>query len=148
MIPLMWLDTFLIKHGTSNSRSLFANIKGVEKISQAVIPVFFKQADACLVPRKGFETMIELNPQLGEQLTIVATSPCYILAGVFFRKDFREDIKNLILQTCLKFNTYPSGKQILTLFKAEAFVPFKSSYFDNLLELIKEYEHLQGTKKL
>jgi ABC-type phosphate/phosphonate transport system substrate-binding protein len=147
-VPLMWLDTFLIKQNAACSKQLFSNIKNVDKVSQAVLPVFFKQADACLVSRSGFETMVELNPQLGEQLSILATSPGFVLGGVFFRKDFREDIKNLIMDTCMKFCTYPAGRQIVTLFKAEAFSPFKPSHFETLLDLIKEYKNLQTKKKL
>jgi ABC-type phosphate/phosphonate transport system substrate-binding protein len=147
-VPLMWLDTFLVKQGTCSSRKFFASIKEVNKVSQAVLPVFFKQADACLVSRSGFETMAELNPQIGEQLAIMATSPDFVLCGVFFRKDFRDDIKKLIVDTCMKFCTYPSGKQIVTLFKAESFAPFKPSYFETLLNLTKEYERLQAQKKL
>jgi ABC-type phosphate/phosphonate transport system substrate-binding protein len=146
-VPLMWLDTYLIKQEGLNSRQLFGSIKEVDKVSKAVLPVFFKQADACLVSRTGFDTMVELNPQIGEQLTILATSPGYVLAGVFFRKDFREDIKKLIMNTCVNFYTYPSGRQILTLFKAEAFAPFKPSYFETLLDLTKEYGRLQTQKK-
>jgi len=147
-VPLMWLDTFLVKQGASSSRKFFASIKEVDKVSQAVLPVFFNQVDSCLVSRSGFETMAELNPQIGEQLAIVATSPGFVLGGVFFRKDFREDIKKLIMDTCMKFCTYPAGKQIVTLFKAEAFAPFKPSYFETLLDLTKEYERLQAQKKL
>ena len=147
-VPLMWLDTYLIKQEGLNSRQLFASIKEVDKVSKAVLPVFFKQVDACLVSRSGFDTMVELNPQIGEQLKILATSPGFVLAGVFFRKDFREDIKKLVMDTCMKFCTYPSGRQIVTLFKAEAFAPFKPSYFETLLDLTKEYERLQAQKKL
>lgn len=147
-VPLMWLDTFLVKQGVPSSKRLFISIKEVDKVSQAVLPLFFKQVDACLVSRSGFETMVELNPQIGEQLTILATSPGFVLGGVFFRKDFREDIKKLILDTCMKFSTYSSGKQILTLFKAEAFSPFTPSYFETLLDLTKEYKDLQTQKKL
>jgi ABC-type phosphate/phosphonate transport system substrate-binding protein len=147
-VPLMWLDTYLIKQEGLNSRQIFASIKEVNKVSKAVLPVFFEQVDACLVSRSGFETMVELNPQIGEQLSIIATSPGFVLGGVFFRKDFREDIKKLIMDTCMKFCTYPSGRQIVTLFKAEAFAPFKPSYFETLLDLTQEYERLEAQKKL
>jgi phosphonate transport system substrate-binding protein len=147
-VPMMWLDTYLVKQGLTSSKQFFASIKDFDKVSQAVLPVFFKQADACLVARTGFETMVELNPQIGEQLTIVTTSPGFVLGGVFFRKDFREDVKKLIMDTCMKFDTYASGKQILTLFKAEAFSPFKPSHFVTLLDLLGEYENLQRKRKI
>lgn len=93
-VPLMWLDTFLVKQGVPSSKRLFISIKEVDKVSQAVLPLFFKQVDACLVSRSGFETMVELNPQIGEQLTILATSPGFVLGGVFFERIFGKILRN------------------------------------------------------
>ncbi|MCK7505548.1 MAG: phosphate/phosphite/phosphonate ABC transporter substrate-binding protein [Desulfobacterales bacterium] len=34
----------------------------------------FRQADACVVGRNSYETMVELNPQVGRELKVVASS--------------------------------------------------------------------------
>jgi ABC-type phosphate/phosphonate transport system substrate-binding protein len=142
-VPLMWLDTLLLKRGLPVSKHFFADIKTVNKVSRAVLPVFFKQMDACLVTRRGFDTMVELNPQLGEQLKILDASPIFVLGVVVFRKDFNEDYRNKIIKTAIDFRKLPSGKQILTLFKVDDFFPFHNSDLDTLLGLLEEYKHLQ-----
>jgi ABC-type phosphate/phosphonate transport system substrate-binding protein len=147
-VPLMWLDTFLIKQGLPVSERFFADIKTVNKVSQAVLPVFFKQLDACLVTKRGFDTMVELNPQLGEQLKVISTSPLFVLGLVVFRKDFNEEYRKKIIDTALGFKKLPSGKQILTLFRVDDFFPFQNSDLNTLLELLEEHKHLRSDKKM
>ncbi len=145
-VPQMWLDTFLVKQGLTRSKYFFTNIKEVDKVSQAVLPVFFKQADACLVSRSGFETMVELNPQIGEQLAIQATSPGFILGGVFFRRDFRADIKKLIMDTCMKFSTYSWENKFSPSLRPRPFLHL-SPLILRPCSISKEYADLQSKKK-
>lgn len=145
-VPLMWLDTLLIKKGLPDSKHFFADIKTVNKVSQAVLPVFFKQMDACLVTRRGFDTMAELNPQLGKELTILDTSPIYVLGIVVFRKDFNEEYRKRIIKTALDFRKLASGKQMLTLFRVDDFFLFHNSDLDTLRELLNEYKQLEDTQ--
>jgi ABC-type phosphate/phosphonate transport system substrate-binding protein len=147
-VPLMWLDTLLIKQGLPDSEHFFTDIKTVNKVSQAVLPVFFKQMDACLVTRRGFDTMVELNPQLGKQLRILNASPTFVLGVVVFRKDFNEEYRKRIIRTAVDFNKIPSGKQMLTLFKVDDFFPFHNSDLNTLLGLLEEYKHLQPNKAI
>ena len=147
-VPLMWLDTLLIKQGLPVSEHFFTDIKTVNKVSQAVLPVFFKQMDACLVTRRGFDTMVELNPQLGEQLKILDASPIFVLGIVVFRKDFNEEYRKRIIKTALDFRKLSSGKQMLTLFKVDDFFPFHNSDLDTLIGLLEEYKHLQHNKRM
>ncbi len=147
-VPLMWLDTLLIKQGLPGSGHFFTDIKTVNKVSEAVLPVFFKQMDSCLVTRRGFETMVELNPQLGEQLRILNASPIFVLGVVVFRKDFNEEYRKRIIKTAIDFRKLPSGKQILTLFRVDDFFTFYNSDLDTLLGLLDEYKHLQHNKTM
>lgn len=147
-VPLMWLDTLLVKQGLPVSEHFFADIKTVNKVSQAVLPVFFKQMDACLVTRRGFETMVELNPQLGEQLSTLSMSPILVLGLVVFRKDFNEEYRKKIIDTAVNFRNLPSGKQILTLFKVDDFFPFKNSDLDTLMNLLEEHKRLYPKKTM
>jgi ABC-type phosphate/phosphonate transport system substrate-binding protein len=147
-VPLMWLDTLLIKQGLPVSEHFFNDIKTVNKVSQAVLPVFFSQTDACLVTRRGFDTMVELNPQLGEQLRILNASPIFVMGVVVFRKDFNEEYRKRIIKTAVDFRKLSSGKQMLTLFKVDDFFPFHNSDLDTLLKLLYEYKHLQHHKTI
>ena len=53
-LPRIWLDTLLLKEGLGKSPLFFKETKAVEKASQAVLPVFFGQADACLATARSF----------------------------------------------------------------------------------------------
>ena len=52
-----------------------ARIKEAQKPSQALMPVFFRQADACVASRHYFEVNSELNPQIQRELMSISNSP-------------------------------------------------------------------------
>ena len=62
-------------------------MKLVDHASQAVLPVFFRQADACLMPRWSYDTMVELNPQVKDQAIILALSPLLARGALFMVRD-------------------------------------------------------------
>ncbi len=68
----VWLETLLMREGIRSSNKFFGTVKEVQTVKQALMPVFFRQADACIVTRQVFELSAELNPQLGKQLTAIA----------------------------------------------------------------------------
>jgi phosphonate transport system substrate-binding protein len=145
-IPQIWLDSLLLKQGLSPAKKFFSLIKIVNKPSQAVLPVFFRQADAALVTRRGFATMVELNPQLGTELQTVALSPCFLTGVISFRRDFSPELKSQVIDSALKLQTLPQGKQILTLFKVDKFFPCKPTHFDSVIELLQEHKKLTGNR--
>jgi hypothetical protein len=71
----LWLNDFLKSQGLSGMEQFFHSVLVAEGPSQAILPVFFRQADACFVPRQMFETMVEMNPQVGRDLQILGHSP-------------------------------------------------------------------------
>jgi ABC-type phosphate/phosphonate transport system substrate-binding protein len=54
-----WLVILLETASLGTPETFFSNIALNAKISRAVLPVFFRQSDACLVNRRAFETMGE-----------------------------------------------------------------------------------------
>ena len=134
-IPLLWLDTLLTKQGLPKSAAFFKQIKPVSKPSQAVLPVFFNKADACLVTRDAFNTMAELNPQIGESLMVIAGSPRYLRGLLAIRNSLNKAMKQKIIEGALNLSTYPRGGQILKLFLLHEVVPFQQTYLKNLEEL-------------
>ncbi|HDK35809.1 MAG TPA: transporter substrate-binding domain-containing protein [Bacteroidetes bacterium] len=133
----IWLQNLFIKNKVSGFKRFYDQINFVEKPSQAILPVFFRQADACIVSNESFKLLIELNPQLGRDLAILKRSPVFITNFFGFRKDLNENIKKMILEKAHNLQYYPAGKQILMLFKLDRIVPFKREYLDNVAQLIK-----------
>jgi ABC-type phosphate/phosphonate transport system substrate-binding protein len=137
-VPLLWLNTLLRKQGLPTANVLLGSVKMVETPSQAILPVFFKQADCCLVTLEGFETSQELNPQIGERLAIVTRSPSLMIGLLAVRKDLSDTLRKGVTEVAVNLASYPRGKQILTLFKIGGFRYFQTSDLDSVQELIKE----------
>lgn len=146
-VSLMWLDTLLGEHGLPEARAFFGTVKDVGKVSQAVLPVFFGQADACLVSHGSFETMTELNPQLNSEMVILARSPKFARGPVCLREDIYQKYGDVLLNTLLTMHTQPSGQQILDLFQSDRLVPWDPSHMESIVALMEEHERLKAGVK-
>jgi phosphonate transport system substrate-binding protein len=116
-----WLSVSLWREGLESPKQFFGRITSSTKLSQAVLPVFFKQADAALVTRRGLDTMTELNPQLSRQLKVLLTSPKMITAFFACRKDYPARFKTPILDGLLDLRSSTTAKQVLVLFQSPGF---------------------------
>lgn len=116
---------------------IFCPIDSRAKISKAVLPVFFKQADACLVTKSGFSTMAELNPQLEKQLVVVAESPGYVPTVICLRKEYESPIRDDIIQGMAELHQEAHGRQLLLLFRVDKLVEFEDSMLESVEQLMK-----------
>lgn len=135
----VWLDTLLIRNGFSFNARFFNSVDVVPKMDKAVLPVFFGQADACVITRKGFETMAELNPQIGRQLKILATSPAVVPAFLCFRRDYSSEVKEKILREITRWHLSPPGRQLLTIFQTDSIVEQREDCLRNAMALLTEH---------
>ena len=133
---ILWINSVLKESGLPPYERFFRTIKTVDKPSQAVLSVFFKQTDACLVFRRSYQTMVDLNPQIGQQLLIVAQSPPILRGLLVFRKDYSDKIKQAVMKTMKNLHNDPQGKQILTLLRYDRLVDFKPVYLNTIAALI------------
>jgi len=135
-----YLNTLLLRHGQTESERFFRSIQEVDTFSQAVLAVFFKKGGACLTTQSAFEVMVELNPQVGKQLSILDSSPLFANPVLFFHKRLAQDTKDLIIETLLNFETSVLGQQFLMLHRIDSLIPFEPSDLDSLRALLQEYE--------
>jgi phosphonate transport system substrate-binding protein len=140
---ILWLDSFLREQGLPPYGRFFRTAKSVENPSQAILPVFFKKMDACLVMRRLFQTVAELNPQIGKDLVVIAESPPLLRGIIVFRKDYREKLKRSVSKTLAELHTHPEGKQILTLLKYDKLVKFKPEHLRSVERFYDSVKHAQ-----
>ena len=138
-IPIVWLETLIMKEGYTTLKAFFSNVKDAQKTSQALLPVFFRQTDAAIVSRSSFDVMVELNPQLGKELKVIATSPKLLAGIVCIRKDLYKTNKDAVNIALESLQSDPQGKQILTLFRINRLVPFNPSHLETIEALLKEH---------
>jgi ABC-type phosphate/phosphonate transport system substrate-binding protein len=144
LIPKTWLNSLLKRNGLPEKNTFFNNSREVNKSLHSILPVFFKQADCCVVSSNDFETMKELNPQLESELFIIARSPSYLRSVFCFTKNFSLQEKNDILSVTFKLDSYARGRQILALFRFDGILPFKPENIENVESLYEEYRNISN----
>jgi hypothetical protein len=138
-----WLAVQQMRAGGPGDLRFWAS-SGVEnKLSRAVLPVFFNQHDACLVTRRGFATMCEMNPQVAERLHPILTSPSMCTGGYFFRKGCPARARERMLETFVALGTAPYGEQLLRLFQSPRLLVRDASCLKEALELLDEFARLK-----
>lgn len=140
----IWFDTILAEAGFGPAKEFCAQVNPVYKLTKAVLPVFFRQIDACLVTRSGFETMIELNPQTGQQLKILATSPPLVPVAFCFRGDYNSPVRQKLLDEVARWHTTPSGRQILTIFQSDQLREESPAVLDTAMAVLNQHQRLIG----
>jgi len=142
LLAPVWLDTELLRRHLPVGTRYFGKQTVSVKPSLAVMSLFFRQADAVLTTRSGFETACELNPQLGKDLAILMTSPDLLSTVGAYRADATSASVALYQRETLKLGETPAGKLILTLFRAEAIVEVKEAELRETRALLAEHARL------
>jgi ABC-type phosphate/phosphonate transport system substrate-binding protein len=141
----IWLEVMLSEAGLGGSRSLLQSVKTHHRVAQAVLPVFFGTADACLVSRSGFETMAELNPQISQQLRVLASSPPVIPFVTCMRSDFTGIDRQRTEAAYLEAHLHAQGRQLLTLFGDDRDERCDENDLQSSLEIIQRHGQLETT---
>jgi phosphonate transport system substrate-binding protein len=137
-VPIRWLDSYLTKRVSTNSRTFFSTIREYPKASQVIMPLLFNQTDACLASRDSLETMNELNPQIGRSLRILETSPGFVTGLIAVRRDIRNPRRDALVKALRDMNNDPKGRQLLTMFRINRLVDFKAEHLVSIDRVLKE----------
>ena len=139
-----WLDTLLIPETGKPAADWLGKITLCPKLSKVVLPVFFHQSDACVVFRTSFETMCELNPQIGQQLKVLVFSPEVVPAVFCFRADYAPAFKEPLFAGIRELHKSPAGLQVLTIFQSDKIEDEPASCLDGALEILARHAQLTG----
>ncbi len=142
-LPMVWLEVELARAGLPPAARYLGKIKTTQKGNQSVLPVFFKQTAACVVRENVFNNMVELNPQLGRDLKIIAKSAPFCKSIVSFRKDYSKENREILVKNAIKLHKSIKGKQILTLFRTEQIVVFDPNDLSSCRALFTEYQAIK-----
>jgi len=138
-----WFDVLLADARLPLAQD-FCKITPMAKISKAVLPVFFGQSQACIVSRRGYLAMGELNPQVPRRLKVIATSPPLVPCGFCFRRGFDDPIKQTILKELTRIQESVAGAQALTLFQAGSLRPEGLSCLATAFDLLERHARLRA----
>ena len=139
-LGIRWLEAQLAESGLVPLRSLVTRFDLNSKLSAAVLSVFFGKNDACLVTRVGFDSMVELNPQLSKRLVAIAVSPPVIPSFFCFRADLAQERKRQLFSEVLRLDESVTGRQVLSVFKADRMAEVTLVELDRSLALINRWK--------
>lgn len=112
-----WLEVALAAEVDDRREEPRPVILRERKLAKVVLPLFFRKADACLVNRKGFATMCEMNPQLRRDLRELVVSPPLLPMGFFFRRGFARNDADRMINAFYRLPETPAGQQVLQVFQ-------------------------------
>jgi len=139
----LWLDVLLATSGLAEAKDFFGSVTTVNKPSRTVLPVFFKQADACIITRSGFEVLCEMNPQVTKQMKCIATSPNLIPTVTCFRAGISPSSLERIINSVVSAQHTLAGQQVLTIFQCDGIAEIGNAQIDPVRELIATQARLR-----
>lgn len=142
-----WLDTLLIQKGFKAASEFMGSITPMKKPSQAVLPVFFRKSDACVIARSAFSTLCELNPQLEKKLKILESSPDVVPAVFAFRGGYASPVKDRLMDALRRLHETPAGQQVLTIFLADRLEEKPESFLQSAMDIIDRQRVLVNPSK-
>ena len=145
----LWLDLILAEQNLGAPADHFSQMLAQQKLVKVVAPVFFRQADACLVTRRGFDTMSEMNPQIRTQLRVLATSPKLVPTLGFIRRGYNSPLRDALFAALRGLEKSAAGAQVLTLFQSDQLHQAPVELLNTARELVKAHRGLsRGTNRV
>lgn len=124
----VWLESMLYGEGWRELEDFFSFVKESKTAAKALMTVFFRQADACVVTRQVLDLTAEMNPQINRELTVIASRGKLAQGIIAVDKRLPEETREKIRQAFLTLHQTPDGVQLLMLFKVRKLIPIPGGY--------------------
>jgi phosphonate transport system substrate-binding protein len=136
-MPVIWLENLLKQKMLKTKEKFFSSIEYFEKALPAILPVFFNNADACIITKSLFETVTELNPQINSELTTIEISEPISIGIVAIRKSIsNQELKEDIYKAFINLHKNANGRQYLNIFRIESVMDFKEEYLTSTYNMM------------
>jgi ABC-type phosphate/phosphonate transport system substrate-binding protein len=126
-----WLDVYLAENGLTDRAHAFPKSQGVAKASQAILSVFFGRADVALVTQSAFSTAVEMNPQVGNQVAVLARSPRLLPGVVCVRRSLAPEFRRRYLEEAVRIHEKPQYRQTFLVLKMTRLGPWDPHLLDS-----------------
>jgi ABC-type phosphate/phosphonate transport system substrate-binding protein len=145
-IGLIWLDTILLDKGYGVGTEFFTAIRHAEKPARMVLPVFFGQAEACLVPESAFDTMSELNPQISKRLKVLLRSPGFVRTVNCLLDNLHPDFFTTMEKNALHMKDTVEGRQMAMIFHVNGAFMYDPKYLKETQRICKRYRQMMSVR--
>jgi phosphonate transport system substrate-binding protein len=134
----LWIDFLLKRKKLDRKEKFFFKLQFIDKPLATILPVFFKKEDACIVDESSYKTVVELNPQIGQDLESIEISQPLAIGLIVIRKSISDpQVKADIKEAFLDLHKYEESRQYLTIFRIGKIVEFKEEYLKSTYALLE-----------
>lgn len=138
----LWLEVLLAEAKLPPPARHFSDLVDAKKATQALLAVYFGRSQAALVPRDAYLTALELNPDVGRKVTVLATSPPLLRTVVCASRRIDARTRTRWSAALGKAHEQPAAAQLFTLFKVDRFVTWEPGLLDNVRALVARHAAL------
>ncbi len=140
----LFLNTLLLENQESELDSFFSERLVPKNTNTGIMDVFFGRSDITLVRESEYKTAVELNPQLGKKLAILAESEPFLVLVAGAKTTMPEKSHQAAMQSLIDLSSTEKGKQLMRIIHAESFEGVSNKDLDNVRELAKRYKTLKA----
>lgn len=138
-----WLDVMLMEAGLPESAKFFQRVSVNRKRSQATLALFFGQVDAAIEPLSAYETAAEMNPQVRNQLKVLARSPKLLQGLACVRRSLDADVRRRYLEKAVVMHEMAQYRQTFVVLHVNQIIAFEPRYLDQVRALNDRYLSLK-----
>lgn len=141
-ISKLYAEYYFLKHSGEEN----INFLNVRKRQEALLKVFFKNADAALVTQKTFNFAKELNPQIGRNLIILEQTDIPAGSFGFFRKGIDIQERRKLIDMAVNITDTNRGRQVLDIFQTDKVLETKLEELIPIEKFYNDYKTLKNEK--
>lgn len=140
----LFLERICLQQYKTDCRHVFSEMQTVPTDNQAVMRVYFGQADLVLVYHYGYKLSVEMNPQLKTRVgRVIAELPISSLYYAFFSPRVDPAFRQKTLRIVPTLHQYPRGRQLLDMFKMDHLELAQPSELAPFSQLAREVAELK-----
>lgn len=139
-LGLIWLETLLAESRLGRAAGFFGSVEIGYRASACILPLFFGKIDACVVDAGNWESMSELNPQLG-RLRVMARSEA-LLEGLVAMPIQPHPYQSELIESILNLHKTAAGAQLDLIFKTGALTRVGREPFEPVRVLCSKYRRM------
>lgn len=140
----LYLNTLLLENQQPELDTFFSERLIPKNTNTGIMDVFFGRSDITLVRESEYKTAIELNPQLGKKLSVLAESEPFLVLVAGAKATMPDKSHQAAMQSLIDLSSTDKGKQLMRIIHAESFEVISSKDLDNVRELLKRYKTLKA----
>jgi len=136
----IWFQTLLAKKNYKKSALSFIKHEFEINASKVILPVFFNQAAACITNEHSYRVMCDMNPQIKQNLRVLASSPKLLLGFLCATERLSKQHYSIILDHLINLERYPKSSIFFLIYHFDKLALYKPEHLKETEELYQEFE--------